>query len=119
MKTFSIIAAASLVAAASSAFAVSGEATYEYPQPVVSAKSRAEVKAELAEARVAGVIVSGEASGVRSVTVAAAKADTAAPRVVAAADERLPLNAEALTFDGRAPRAQVPATAPILARAAR
>ena len=49
MKTQSIIAAA-VLSIAGSAFA-QGEATYEYPQPVSSSKSRSEVRAEAIQAR--------------------------------------------------------------------
>ena len=62
MKTTLLVAAASFAfAAAGTAFAQTGEATYEYPVPAVSAKSRADVKAELLQARRQGQIQIGEA----------------------------------------------------------
>lgn len=55
MKTSSIIAAAALSLIASGT-ALAQEATYEYPQPVVSAKTRAQVQDELVAARADGSI---------------------------------------------------------------
>ena len=60
MKTYSIIAAAAIAFAfAQTAFAQ--EATYELPQPVASAKSRAGVNAEVLQARADGTLHIGEA----------------------------------------------------------
>jgi hypothetical protein len=53
MKTTSVLAALVLTVAASGA-AQAQEATYEYPQPAVSAKTRADVQAELFAARADG-----------------------------------------------------------------
>ncbi|MDP1691351.1 MAG: DUF4148 domain-containing protein [Burkholderiaceae bacterium] len=52
---------AALVATSFSALA-NGEATYEYPQPITSNVSRAEVQAQTALAAARGEIVSGELS---------------------------------------------------------
>ena len=101
MKTQSIIAAA-ILSISGAAFA-QGEATYEYPQAVSASKSRAEVQAEARQARAAGQIVSGEANVAPSTFVATKS--RAEVRTLAAADNRqaLPLNVEALSFDGRSP----------------
>jgi hypothetical protein len=62
MKTYAFVAAASLAFAfAGQAMAQTGEATYDYPVPAVSAKSRAEVLAELQQARQQGQLQVGEA----------------------------------------------------------
>lgn len=59
MKTSHLLAAVSLVCFAS---VVAAEGPINYPDeaPMVSTKSRAEVKAELAEARRLGLVVYGE-----------------------------------------------------------
>ena len=59
MKTYSIVAALSLAAFAGSSFA--DGASDDYPQPNTSTKTRAEVKAELAQAVAAGELQIGEA----------------------------------------------------------
>lgn len=60
MKTSTLIAAIAVsFAAAGTAFAQ--EATYELPQPVSSSLSRAQVQAELAQARTAGNLLVTEA----------------------------------------------------------
>ncbi|HZF81075.1 MAG TPA: DUF4148 domain-containing protein [Rubrivivax sp.] len=104
MKSTSIIAAA-ILSISGAAFA-QGEATYQYPQAVSSSKSRADVVAELQRARAAGQIVSGEASAVPQSTVVGQK-NSAEVRMLAAV-QSLPLNIEAISFDGRtvAQRAQ-------------
>ena len=64
MKAKALIAGILAISAAG-AFAndqFNGEAHYERPQPSASSVSRAEVKAELAQARAAGQIAYGEAS---------------------------------------------------------
>ena len=99
--------------AAAAAFATTGEATYDYPQPIVSATSRADVKADAWAARAAGRIVSGEASSTAAPAPALRQAPQ--PRVSVVADA-LPLNVEALSFDGRAARAPDPAVAAVAAR---
>ena len=118
MKTHSIIAAA-ILSITGAAFA-QGEATYEYPQAVTSAKSRADVLAELQQARAAGQIVSGEANVLPRATVVAQKSRSEARTLAAVSSQALPLNVEAISFDGRsvAPRA-VPVTAPIVASVTR
>ena len=97
MKTTSIIAAA-ILSIAGTAFA-QGEATYQYPQAVSSSKSRVEVITELRQARAAGHIVSGEAYALPQATMVGAnsRADVRAM----AAGQALPLNVEAISFDGR------------------
>ena len=98
MKTQSIIAAA-ILSITGAAFA-QGEATYEYPQAVSSAKSRTDVQSELRQARAAGQIVSGETYVVPATFVASK--DRAEVRTLAAAGtQALPLNVEAISFDGR------------------
>ena len=76
MKTYSrysVIAAASVAFAfAGQALAETGEASYDYPLPAVSAKSRADVLAELQQARKQGQIQVGEA-GWPTVTFTARK----------------------------------------------
>jgi hypothetical protein len=57
-----VAAAVALVAAGSAAFAQ--EATYDYPTPITSSVSRADVRAEAAQALRAGTTIVGEASGV-------------------------------------------------------
>ena len=67
MKTTTVstlVAALALSFAAGSA--MSQEATYDYPTAIVSQKSRAEVVAELRQARAEGSIVQGEASAPRA-----------------------------------------------------
>lgn len=64
MKTYSLIATVAAAAATLLAFAapaVAQEATYDYPQPIVVSKSRADVKAELASARAEGQLYVSEA----------------------------------------------------------
>lgn len=115
MKTYSIIATFAAAAASLLAFsapAAAQEATYEYPQPIVSAKSRAEVKAELAQARADGLILAGEASETRynaapapsrAAPVLAAKPAKPAKASKAAAGERVelvPTQFEPHSFDG-------------------
>ncbi len=111
MKTTSIIAAA-ILSITGTAFA-QGEATYEYPQAASVANSRADVLAELQQARAAGQIVSGEAHVLPAPVVAASS--RAEVRTQAAVSARaLPLNVEAISFDGRAPVQRMPA-APVVA----
>lgn len=118
MKTRSIIAAA-ILSITGAAFA-QGEATYEYPQAVTSAKSRADVVAELQQARAAGQIVSGEAYLLPQTTVVSTKS-RAEVRTLAAADtQALPANVEAISFDGRSLASHAaPATAPVVASVTR
>jgi hypothetical protein len=117
MKTFSIIttfaaAAASLLAFASPASAQ--EATYDYPQAIVSAKSRADVRAELLQARADGLIVAGEAADARLFDATPAvrgtlqrRAALALPSLKAPAasanvrSELVPTQFEPHSFDGR------------------
>ena len=111
MKTTSIIAAA-ILSITGTAFA-QGEATYQYPQAVSSTKARAEVVSELRQARAAGQIVSGEAYALPQATTVSQKSRT---EVRAQAAQALPLNVEAISFDGRtvAQRA-IEAGAPVVA----
>jgi hypothetical protein len=53
--------------------ALAGEATYELPQPVVVAKSRADVHAEVLQARAAGTLLLTEASLQKSAPFASQK----------------------------------------------
>ncbi len=115
MNTSSILFAAVTTLAASAAFATTGEATYDYPQPIAPVASRADVRAEAVAARSAGLIVSGEASGSTGAASAARAPRVAAPIVA----DALPLNAEAMTFDGRAPHARMRADVALLAKAPR
>ncbi len=65
------IAAAAVMAFAGSAHAQ--EATYDYPQKVVSTVSRAEVRAEYLQARAAGTLQANEADFQRQPTFVASK----------------------------------------------
>ncbi len=56
MKTTTTVLAALALSLAASGAALAQEATYEYPQPIVAAKSRDQVKAELLAARADGSI---------------------------------------------------------------
>jgi Domain of unknown function (DUF4148) len=97
MKTTALVTALSLAAA----FAFSGaahaqEATYELPQPAVSSKTRAQVQAEVHQARAAGTLQPTEAGWpqvafVPQKTRAEVKAETLA--AIASGEVRL-LNAE-------------------------
>ena len=97
MKVTSIIAAA-ILSITGTAFA-QGEATYQYPQAASSTKSRADVVTELRQARAAGQIVSGEAYALPQTTTVGHK--SRAEVRAHAADQSLPLNVEAISFDGR------------------
>ena len=99
MKTQSIIAAA-ILSISGAAFA-QGEATYEYPQAVSSSKSRAEVQGEARQARAAGQIASGEIYAVPSSFVATKSRAEARTLAAAGSAQALPLNVEAISFDGR------------------
>jgi hypothetical protein len=118
MKTQSIIAAA-ILSITGAAFA-QGEATYEYPQALTVAKSRAEVLAELQQARAAGQIVSGETYVQPQATIVAEKSRSEVRTLAVASSQALPPNVEAISFDGRslAQRA-APATAPVVASVSR
>jgi hypothetical protein len=76
MKTFSIIATAAAAAASLLAFsapaAAQGEATYEYPQAIVVTQSRADVLADLAQARASGAVLVSEAGVLGTAPVARA-----------------------------------------------
>ena len=95
-KTFSLIATATTAAAALLAFSVPAaaqEATYVYPQTLVVAKTRAEVKAELAVARADGTLVVSEArysvgDGRGALRHSPAAAMTFTARLMAKADTR-------------------------------
>ena len=117
MKTQSIIAAA-ILSITGAAFA-QGEATYQYPQAVSVAKSRADVQAELQQARAAGHIVSGETYVLpQARTVAQNSRDEA--RTMAGAGPALPPNVEGLSFDGRSlPSRMAPMAAAVVASAQR
>ena len=117
MKTVSIIAAA-VLSFTGAAFA-QGEATYEYPQAVTSAKSRADVQAELQQARAAGLIVSGEASALPKVNFASSASVAEVRALAKAADGALPLHIEAISFDGRALAANTPAAPRVVASTTR
>lgn len=60
MRSIKFVALAATLAASFSAFA--DGATYEYPQPMTSALTRAEVRADLEAARAKGMLASGEQS---------------------------------------------------------
>lgn len=118
MKTRSIVAAA-ILSITGAAFA-QGEATYEYPQAVNSAKSRAEVVADLQQARAAGQIVSGEANVLPQATFVAQKSRAEVRSLAAADTQALPAHFEAISFDGRAltPRT-ASSTVPVVASSSR
>ena len=98
MKTFSLIATATAAAATAAAAllafaapAAAQEATYVYPHTLVVAKTRAEVKAELAAARADGTLVVSEAGysfgdGRGALRHAPAGAMTSEARLMAKAD---------------------------------
>ena len=98
MKTQTIVAAA-ILSITGAAFA-QGEATYEYPQAVTSATSRSDVQAELKQARAAGLVVSGEAN-VQPQAAFVTTTTRAEVRAAAQTGDSLPLNVEAISFDGR------------------
>jgi len=60
MKTSTLLAALAVSFAASGA-AMAQEASYDYPQPAATQKTRAEVVAELQQARAAGQVLVSEA----------------------------------------------------------
>ena len=111
------VAAAAVMAFAGTAHAQ--EATYDYPTPIVSAKSRAEVRAEVIQARAAGTLQATEADFQRLPVFVASKsrADVRA-EVLADAGASRALTAEPHGFD--APRLGVPSVQTrIVASAAR
>lgn len=71
MFTRTLIAVA--LAAVTSASFAAGEATYDYPQPVASTVSRADVQAAAVAARQAGLIAQGELHVVTEVTMGASQ----------------------------------------------
>jgi len=113
MKTHSLIATVAAAAAALLAFAAPAaaqEATYDYPQPIVATKSRADVQAELATARAENRVYVAEAGHsigdgrrtLRNGPVTAVTAD-AQPKAKAAQRVRAGLNTssfEPQSFDG-------------------
>jgi len=71
MKTTQLFTAIALTIAAASGPVLAQEATYEYPQPIVSKTTRAAVLAELQAARAEGTLQVNEASaGHTSTTIA-------------------------------------------------
>lgn len=66
-----------VLAVASTAALADGEASYEYPQPVSSTVSRADVLAAAIAARQAGLIAQGEQSVVAEVTTGASRVSRA------------------------------------------
>ena len=60
MRSIKFVAIAATLAASFSAFA--DGATYEYPQPMTTTLTRAEVRADLEAARAIGMLASGEQS---------------------------------------------------------
>lgn len=68
IRNASILAVALI--AAGSAFAVNGEATYEYAQPIASTTSRAAVVTDLLKARTDGTLLATEADFQRQPTLA-------------------------------------------------
>jgi hypothetical protein len=116
MKTSSIIAAALVLAAATSVSAQ--EATYELPQPAVSTTTRAAVTAELRQARTDGTLQVSESDRQAWTPFIAtrSRAEVAAEtRAAAASGELQALHGETNSFDGRAVSGAKPATAPMLA----
>jgi hypothetical protein len=87
MKTYSIIAAVAAAAASLLAFsapAAAQEAVYEMAQPIVVNKTRAEVQAELAQARANGPLIVSEGSdSTNQPATRAMQRRAAAPVVVA------------------------------------
>jgi hypothetical protein len=59
-KTFRFVLIPALVAAFASTAAIAQEATPDYPQPITSSTSRADVRAQAVAARDAGLIATGE-----------------------------------------------------------
>lgn len=100
MKTSTLIATLAL-AFAGSAFAQ--EATYELPQAAVSQMTRAEVKAQVNQARIDGTLLQSELQGQQHTPFVASlsRADVRAETLVAAANgELLALSREFNGFDG-------------------
>lgn len=81
MRSIKFVAIAATLAASFSAFA--DGATYEYPQPMTSTLTRADVRADLDAARAMGMLASGEQSyvaptGGRQLSRVAVRAELAA-----------------------------------------
>lgn len=104
MKTTTLFAAIVLTLAASGA-ALAQEATYDYPQQVTSQKSRAEVTAEVKQARADGTLQSsGEVDSVRPVVTVSTltRAEVKAQTLAAIASGELAyLNRENNDFQAR------------------
>lgn len=109
-----------LLAVAAAAFAVVGtpahaqEATYELPQPIVATKARADVRAEVLQARRAGTLLAaGEAAFARQDAFVATKsraevaAETRAARVASRALVGEPHDFAVATPQTRQPQARV------------
>lgn len=113
MKTPALVAAL-VVSFAGSAFAA-GEATYDYPQPVAAQKSRADVKAELLQARADGSALVSEVNWpVQSFVAQRSRAEVRAEAIAAMADPAWrELNRESGAFT----IAVTPAKAPTMALA--
>jgi hypothetical protein len=108
MKTRSIIAAALAIVASGAALA--GEAEYQYPQQVTSSVTRAEVHAQMLQARAAGTIVVGEASGVVQSVFASTRnrADVHAEAIAAGrSGEIAALSSEAGVYAPKQPKVEV------------
>ena len=71
-----------------------GEAEYELPQPVVVAKSRSEVRAELMQARAAGTLLQTEADFQKQPVVASTKSRATVQSEVRAAAARGELDSQ-------------------------
>lgn len=105
LRNASILAAAIL--AAGSAFAIQGEATYEYPQSIHSSTSRAAVHADLLKARSDGTLQATEADFQSQPVVASATTREAVriDRRAAASSGALAGTAERYGYDAAEPAA--------------
>ena len=105
IRNASILAAAIL--AAGSAFAIQGEATYEYPQAVASSITRAAVQADLLQARADGSLQVTEADFQRQPALASSTTRQAVltERRAAASTGALIGTAERYGYDDVAPTA--------------
>jgi hypothetical protein len=116
MKTSSIIAAALVLAAATSVSAQ--EATYELPQPAASTTTRAAVTAELAQARADGSlqVTESDRQAWAPFVATRSRAEVAAEtRAAAASGELQALHGETNSFDGQTMSRAKPAAAPVVA----
>ena len=104
MKTYALIAAVALTLAGS---AFAQEATSDAWMGAAATKSRAEVQAELQQARATGLTKSWSAGYMEKLNSTASRSDVAlAARSARANGELDRINAEAWHFDGQLPAAK-------------